>query len=796
VTAPGLACHAAWRRSLLPAALALWCLSRPLAAQDAVLQGRVLQADARTPIAGAEVAVRQTGSHVETDSTGRFSFHGFPAGPVELLVRRIGFQAVTLSLVLDAGETRAVEVLLTPAIATLDEITVTPTADARSLADVAAAVSVADTLDIRRDRTVGLDEALRMMPGVQANARYGTDDVNLGIRGSGARARQAVRGVAVLLDGVALTEPDGVSRLDMIELAAARKIEVVRGPISALYAGSANGAINIISRSGYDSPGVSLLAEGGSYGFQKYEGQAGGALANGRGSAFAAGSYTVSDNYRDHSDGQVARGLLRTDYRLFSRTSLSLDAAGSNLDTRLPGELTLAQSEANPDTAAPSAVAWNFGRADTRYRVGARALQGLDASGNVSASGYFYYGGRTLDFPIPFQVVDLNLHRSQLGARVGAARVGGAAVQLAGGVDYDNVYGTDQRWDNVGGAHGTKLDNGTLSVPSLGIYAQGEWQAGRTVDLTLGLRYDNVSYHYTSDFPGQIPSQDKVYQQWSPKGTVSWQVGAPTQLYGSIARGFEVPAIGELGGLLPGDAIDSTLQPKSLWNYEVGARGHLGRRLEYDAAVFYADITGEFVPQDQNGISQPENASHSRNFGIELAATAALARWLDLGATYTYSDFRLLDYATAVVNSTGVLQPAVYNGNLLPGIPQHRVTAEVVTRPLPALSLGVRFDWQSLVYVETGNQAEGVTYFHLNPAVPASPVIAVPFRAVPARAIFQLNGRYQLGPVGLFGVVENLFGTRYTANVVANSQFGTYYDPGSGTWVTLGATVSLWPKGF
>jgi hypothetical protein len=72
----------------------------------------------------------------------------------------------------------------------------------------------------------------------------------------------------------------------------------------------------------------------------------------------------------------------------------------------------------------------------------------------------------------------------------------------------------------------------------------------------------------------------------------------------------------------------------------------------------------------------------------------------------------------------------------------------------------------------------------------------VPFRAVPARTLVQLNGRYQLGPVGLFGVVENLFGTRYTANVVANSDFGAYYDAGPGTWVTLGANVSAWPHGF
>ncbi len=98
--------------------------------------------------------------------------------------------------------------------------------------------------------------------------------------------------------------------------------------------------------------------------------------------------------------------------------------------------------------------------------------------------------------------------------------------------------------------------------------------------------------------------------------------------------------------------------------------------------MFYADVDGEFVPVTSGGVSRPENASQSRNFGIELGATWLAARWLDVSASYTFSDFRLLDYATALVDSTGTLQPVVYNDKLMPTIPRSRITAEVVTRPL------------------------------------------------------------------------------------------------------------------
>ena len=211
--------------------------------------------------------------------------------------------------------------------------------------------------------------------------------------------------------------------------------------VSALYAGSASGVVNVISRSGYDSPGVTLQAQGGSYGFEKYAGQAGAVIDTGQGSVFLAGSYTNADNYRDHSAGSIARGLLRADYRPAARTYLALDAEGSRLDTRLPGALTQAQFDADPNAAAPPALLWNFGRADTRYRTGARLVQGLDAAGNSEASAYFYYGGRTLDYPVPGQVVDLNFHRTQVGARYRAAQVGGAPLAFAVGTDYDRVNG-------------------------------------------------------------------------------------------------------------------------------------------------------------------------------------------------------------------------------------------------------------------------------------------------------------------------------------------------------------------
>ena len=157
----------------------------------------------------------------------------------------------------------------------------------------------------------------------------------------------------MLLDGIPLTEPDGVARLDLLELAASRQVEVVRGPASALYAGSPGGLVNVVSRSGRDSRGVSARALAGPFGFRKYDGHAGDVFAGGRGSWFSAASYTSGDGYRDHSDGDILRGQVAFDYVAAPGTRVAIQAHGSRLDTRLPGAQSQPEFDVDPDGVSP-----------------------------------------------------------------------------------------------------------------------------------------------------------------------------------------------------------------------------------------------------------------------------------------------------------------------------------------------------------------------------------------------------------------------------------------------------------
>ena len=756
-------------------------------AQAGIIRGHVIRADWLVGLADVRLELSPSGATTSTDARGFFVFRDVTPGRVELAVRRVGFGPTVIVVEVGALAVREIEIRLQSVATILDPIVTSATRDARSLSEVAAAVSVADTSAISRGATIGVHETLRMMPGVQTSSRYGgMEDVRIGIRGSASRGGVAPRGVAVLLDGIPLTEPDGVARLDLIELAGVRQVEVVRGPVSALYAGSPGGVVNVVSRTGRDSRGISVRALGGAFGLKKYDGHAGGVFGRGRGSAFAAASYTSADGYRAHSDGDVARGQVAFDYFAAPGTRVAIEANGSRLDLRLPGPLTQTQFDADPNGASPAALTFGLGRGDTRYRAGARLEQAVSSG---VANAYVFYGGRTLDFPTATTTVDLNLHRVQSGASFRVPRIAGAPLDAAIGIDYDKIFSPDRRWENVSGVHGAMRDSGYFSIPNLGAYSQLEWQATRSVGMTIGLRYDRVAYRFESDTsaPDAIRLQQRTFDHVSPRLSTVWSRDSATSLYASIGRGVEVPAIGELSAGPNNPLLE--VHPKSLWNYEVGARRLVGDRVRVDGSVFYANVRGEFVPRTFNSMTRPENASRSRNRGVELGARARVSSQLDLATTYTLLDLRLLNYTSAVLDSTGTPQDVDFAGKLLPGVPRHRLTGDARVRPLDPIDLGVQVEWQSVVYVESGNAAAGNWYFRPQTN---GPVQRVPFRAVPARALLHLNSAWRLGPATLFGSVENLFATKHVGTVVANENAGRFYEAGPPATVSVGIRVAGW----
>ncbi len=779
---------------LLRLAALVTIITAPMSAQVGGIIGVVRDSANGAPISNAEVRLFPDRS-TRSDRDGQWRFDAVTANSYQVSVRLPGYAPRNYAVVVRAGEITTLTVNLNAVATELTPIVVTATRDARSLADVPVAVSVADSVTIQSGRTAGLHEVLRLTPGMQATSRFGLDDVNLSIRGSGVRTTFGVRGVAVVVDGVPVTEPDGQTRLDIIELGSARQVEIVRGPASALYGGTASGGVvNIISRSAADASGATFRASGGSFGFRKYDASLGVSTSDRRAGMYLSGTWTESDGFRSHNSNLMKRVNLRSEWQAASQTRLSLEASASDLDMKIPGALTSAELTDNPFGAEANTVVNNHGRRDVRWRTGLKLTQGVSIMGQQSElTAYGFHGGRELDHPI-FQVVDQNLHRTQLGARLALPFTTGWRVTT--GVDHDVLYGAAERYVNQGGNRGALTVAQDTDIPSLGIYSQLEGRLTERLGFTFGARWDQVEYGVT-DLLNPAKSARPSFTQVSPKGTLSLKLGEGAAAYASVARGFDVPTLSEMTASAdPTLGFNPELGAKRLWNYEVGVKSLVGGTFFVDGSVYHQAITGEILPRTVQvggqGVTIYENAGNSHHWGAELAVTAYLTPDIDLGASYTWSRFVLRDFAGTVTGSDGNPVTVDFAGNRLPGVPEHRMAAEFRIRPIQQLQLGVTAEWQSRLFVDNGNTESGVVY--VRGFGPQPSITAVPFKQVDSWGLVHLAASYQLAGQRLFLSVENLFDTRYVANSTLNASNGRFYSVGAGRYIAAGVSLSAFGR--
>ncbi len=148
---------------------------------------------------------------------------------------------------------------------TAPEIVITATRSPLELSRAGSAISIVSSEQIEAYGARNLADALRLTPGVDVSEQGGAGGLSI-VRLRGSEAGQTL----VLIDGIRVGDPSstgGEFNFASMALTDIERIEVLRGPQSALYGSDAmGGVINIITRKGARTPTRSVTIEGGSYG--------------------------------------------------------------------------------------------------------------------------------------------------------------------------------------------------------------------------------------------------------------------------------------------------------------------------------------------------------------------------------------------------------------------------------------------------------------------------------------------------------------------------------------------------
>jgi iron complex outermembrane receptor protein len=140
-------------------------------------------------------------------------------------------------------------------------------------------------------------------------------------------------------------------------------------------------------------------------------------------------------------------------------------------------------------------------------------------------------------------------------------------------------------------------------------------------------------------------------------------------LYGNVSTAFQVPTTTELANPTEGGGFNSDLGPQKAINYEIGTRGVLWERLNYDVALFWIVIDDELVQfEGASGRTFFRNAGRSERKGTEVYFNLPLTDRLQWTLSYTYLDATFDRYITPAGR---------FDGNDEPGIPPHQLFTEL-----------------------------------------------------------------------------------------------------------------------
>ncbi|WP_395680032.1 TonB-dependent receptor family protein [Dokdonella sp.] len=673
--------------------------------------------------------------------------------------------------------------------ADLPVVVVTATRIGTPAFEIPASVDTVSIDEVQDVLGVNPSDYLAGIPGLLARDRQNyAQDEQISIRGFGARATFGVRGVRLYTDGIPATMPDGQGQVSHFSLDSAARIEVLRGPFSALYGNSSGGVIQLFGADGSVPPEISLDLVGGSWGSAR-------ASANARGVAGDIDynldlTHFQTDGWRDHSAAKRESGNAKLGWKIGEGGKLTLLVN----TLALPGAddplgLTHAQFDTDPRSVASVATQFDTRKSVHQNQGGAILEQELGDGHALRVLGYYGRRGVEQYLAIPASVqanpkhsggvVDLDSGYGGADARwIWRGELAGRAFEIAAGLSWDRQQQHRRGYENfVGdllGVRGTLRRDEDDTVRDFDEYAQATWRIAERWSVTAGLRHSAVAFkavdHYIhAGNPDDSGGVD--YAATTPVAGLLWRAAPGVNAYASYGRGFETPTFNELGYRADGAAgLAFNLDPARSRNAEVGVKLRPDPRIEATFALFRADTRNELaVATSSGGRTTYQNIGKARRDGAEAALAWRIADDWKLQFAWTWLDARFRSaFLTCAGTPCTTPDTPVAAGARIPGIPRTDVHAGLRLGGERGWHAGASGDYVSAVVVNDRGSDAAPAYF---------------LAAADVGYAFELDA----GRFDAFARIDNAFDRRYAGSVIVNDANGRYFEPAAGRAFMVGA---------
>ncbi|MBY0409005.1 MAG: TonB-dependent receptor [Burkholderiaceae bacterium] len=682
-----------------------------------------------------------------------------------------------------AAQTVATAVAAPLAVATgsLDSVEVIDSAQTQRRFDSAAShTSVVVDGFAATTALVNLSELLAGQAGVVAQDRGNyAQDLQIAVRGFGARSTFGVRGVRIVVDGIPASMPDGQGQAATAQLSSAAQVDVLRGPLAQLYGNAAGGVVQVTTREprpgGAAQAGMAVGANGQrlvdaslDFGDQRLGG-------------LVDISHFETDGWRTHSaarrthlNGKV---VARPDGNTRITTLLNLYDQPLAQD---PLGLSLSQFQTHPRQATDVATTFNTRKSVGQNQLGVVVDRQLNAVDSVQLRAYG--GTRQLTQYLSFSgaavnsaggVVDLDRGYHGVGmAWTRALRLAsGLPLTWTAGIDANRMSELRQGFVNQAGTSGALRRNEQDRASNTDLYAQVDAWISPRWRAVAGVRASQVRVQVDDQYVTSANPDDSGARTWrhtSPVVGLVWSANDELNLYANTGSGFETPTLSEIAYSSGNAGPNFGLSAARSRQWEVGAKWR-SEHQQLNVAWFDTRSHGEIVPiETVNGRSVFQNVDNVRRRGLELAWRAELGAWTPK-ASYTYLD------AYFGNPYTGAGGASVAAGNRLPGTARHAAQLALDYAATPQWRIGSTLNLAGAVFANDTNTA-----------------------AAPGYTLASLHTGYQWGNAvpgstrwQVWARVDNLLNRHYAGTLIVNDGNGRFFEPAAGRRVMMGVRAQF-----
>lgn len=532
-----------------------------------------------------------------------------------------------------------------------------------------------------------LATAINTLPGLSMQTgTYATNRIV--IRGMGSRTPFNTNRIRSYLNDIPLTTADGVSTPEEIDLQGLGRIEIIKGPGSALYGSGLGGTINMYTPSVRGSEG-NLVTQYGS--FNTARANFFGTIQHKKLNVWGTVNHLQSDGFRENN--HYRRTTFLSSVRWTARKwAINATLLLMNVDAGIPSSIGKTLFESNPAAAAPN---WLAIKGAKQYQ---KAIAGISLINSISSNwtNHLTIFGRWNDNyeNRPFNNLDDESKSAGLRNKLS---YNSEKLDVMLGIEWileQYEWKLDISQDPIN--HNLENRN------QLNLFGMMYYRPDPRWNISLAAALNQIGYELQDRFPGNgNQSGERDFPlMFSPRVGINYLLTDNWVLYTSAGHGFSMPSPEET--LLPAGDVNPDILAEQGWQYELGTRYKwAGSNLELDISIYRIELKNLLLTKRiTEDIFTGINAGKSQHQGLEIALKSDVFSYSDFpGAlsanlAYTRSFNQFIDFTDNEI---------VFDGNDLPGIPNQTFQSVLLWKLFSYLEILAHIQYTGDQYLNDAN---------------------------------------------------------------------------------------------